>query len=131
LLAPPALGVLGLELADAAVNFFVHANVALPQWIEMRLRRVVITPDMHRIHHSEVVAEQNANFGIVFPWWDRLFGTYRPEPSAGQEAMTIGIEQFRDSPEVAAHRRRNDFIDCRLHRRSCYFSRNVIPTLSE
>ena len=93
-IAPPALAVLSLELADAAVNFFVHANVALPRWIETRLRRVVITPDMHRIHHSEEIAEQNSNFGIVFPWWDRMFGTYLREPAAGQDGMAIGLDAY-------------------------------------
>ena len=100
LIAPPALAVLCLELADAAVNLFVHANVTLPPWIETRLRRLVITPDMHRIHHSEVVAEQNTNFGIVFPWWDKLFGTYLPEPAAGQDGMAIGLREYAHPRDI-------------------------------
>src|SRR5207302_8711535 len=90
-LAPPAMAVLALGLADAAVNFFAHANAALPGWVETPLRKVVITPDMHRIHHSEDIADRNRNFGIVFPWWDRLFGTYLPEPAAGHDGMAIGL----------------------------------------
>jgi sterol desaturase/sphingolipid hydroxylase (fatty acid hydroxylase superfamily) len=59
----------------------------------------VVTPDMHRVHHSIVVRETNSNFGFNLPWWDRLFGTYRAEPAAGHEAMIIGIEQFREPAE--------------------------------
>jgi len=95
IVAPPPLAVLVLELADIVVNFFVHANVALPQWLDLRLRWFLITPDMHRIHHSDEIAEQNSNFGVVFPWWDRLFGTYLREPAAGQDKMRIGL---RESP---------------------------------
>ena len=60
------------------------------------LRWIVVTPDMHRVHHSIVARETNSNFGFNLPWWDRLFGTYRAQPAAGHEAMTIGIEQFRE-----------------------------------
>jgi sterol desaturase/sphingolipid hydroxylase (fatty acid hydroxylase superfamily) len=90
ILGPPAAAVLFLELADVAQNIFVHANVALPQWIDARLRRLVITPDMHRIHHSVEQSDQNTNFGTIFPWWDRLFGTYRHEPLAGDN-MQLGL----------------------------------------
>jgi sterol desaturase/sphingolipid hydroxylase (fatty acid hydroxylase superfamily) len=64
------------------------------------LRRLVVTPDMHRVHHSVVVGETNSNFGFNLPWWDRLFGTYRDQPGAGHEGMTIGIEQFRQAREL-------------------------------
>jgi sterol desaturase/sphingolipid hydroxylase (fatty acid hydroxylase superfamily) len=90
-IAPPPEAVLGLELAEIALNLFVHANISLPRPVETLLRHVLITPDMHRIHHSDVVAEQNTNFGVVFPWWDRLFGTYIPEPAAGQDKMAFGL----------------------------------------
>jgi sterol desaturase/sphingolipid hydroxylase (fatty acid hydroxylase superfamily) len=93
LLAPPALAVLCLELADVVVNIFVHANVAVPGWIDAGLRRWLITPDMHRIHHSEEFLEQNTNFGVVFPWWDRLFGTYCQEPAGGHENMGVGLRE--------------------------------------
>ena len=63
------------------------------------LRWVVVTPDMHRVHHSIVPRETNSNFGFNLPWWDRLFGTYRGQPAAGHDAMTIGIEQFREPRE--------------------------------
>ena len=100
ILAPPVVAVLALQLADAAVSFFVHANVALPAWAERMLRRVVITPDIHRIHHSEDIADHNRNYGIIFPWWDRLFGTYLPEPAAGQDAMTIGLKGVAGQREL-------------------------------
>ncbi len=99
--APPPLAVLVLELADIVVNFFVHANVALPQWLDLRLRWFLITPDMHRIHHSDEIAEQNSNFGVVFPWWDRLFGTYLREPAAGQDKMRIGLRESPDNIGMA------------------------------
>jgi sterol desaturase/sphingolipid hydroxylase (fatty acid hydroxylase superfamily) len=93
ILATPAGAMLALELADAAVNFFAHANVGLPGPLEKLLRRLVITPDMHRIHHSEDVADRNRNFGVVFPWWDRSFGTYLAEPAAGQDGMATGLKE--------------------------------------
>jgi rhodanese-related sulfurtransferase len=72
--------------------------------VDRVLRWFVVTPDMHRVHHSIVVRETNSNFGFNLPWWDRLFGTYRPQPAAGHEAMTIGIEQFRDPRELGLDR---------------------------
>jgi sterol desaturase/sphingolipid hydroxylase (fatty acid hydroxylase superfamily) len=93
-LAPPALAVLCLELADVVMNIFVHANVSVPPWIDACLRRFLITPDMHRIHHSEELMEQNSNLGVVFPWWDRLFGTYRPQPAAGHDNMGVGLREI-------------------------------------
>ena len=68
------------------------------------LRWLVVTPDMHRVHHSVLARETNSNFGFNLPWWDRLFGTYRAQPAAGHEAMTIGIEQFRDPRELRLDR---------------------------
>jgi sterol desaturase/sphingolipid hydroxylase (fatty acid hydroxylase superfamily) len=68
------------------------------------LRWFVVTPDMHRVHHSIVSRETNSNFGFNLPWWDRLFGTYRAQPAAGHDAMTIGIEQFRDARELRLDR---------------------------
>jgi len=69
--------------------------VRLPLWLDRRLRWLVVTPDMHRLHHSIYPRETNSNFGFNLPWWDRLLGTYRDQPHEGHEAMTIGIEQFR------------------------------------
>jgi sterol desaturase/sphingolipid hydroxylase (fatty acid hydroxylase superfamily) len=94
LLTPPALAVLCLELADVVVNIFVHANVIVHPWIDAGLRRFLITPDMHRIHHSDEYSEQNTNFGVVFPWWDRLFKTYRQQPAAGQDNMGVGLREI-------------------------------------
>ena len=93
-LAPPVAAVVGLELLMIAQNIFVHANVRVPDVVDRQLRRVFITPDMHRIHHSAEFAEQNANFGDVFPWWDRCFGTYVDTPAAGHEQMKLGLPEF-------------------------------------
>jgi sterol desaturase/sphingolipid hydroxylase (fatty acid hydroxylase superfamily) len=94
-LGPPAMAVLVFEVLLNATSMFNHGNVRLPGWIDRRLRWLVVTPDMHRVHHSIHPAETNSNFGFNLPWWDRLLGTYRDQPRDGHEAMTIGIEQFR------------------------------------
>ena len=75
---------------------FNHGNVVLPSRIDRLLRLIVVTPDMHRVHHSVVPDETNSNFGFSLPWWDRLFGTYRAQPAAGHADMNIGLEQFRE-----------------------------------
>src|SRR5712692_7841410 len=103
-LGASALGVLIFEVLLNATSMFNHGNVLIPQKIDRILRWIVVTPDMHRVHHSIQSAETNSNFGFNLPWWDRLFGTYRHEPSAGQEGMTIGIEQFRDPRELRLDR---------------------------
>ncbi len=92
--APPG-AVLTFEIVLNATSMFNHGNIRLPAGCDRVLRWLVVTPDMHRIHHSIVPRETNSNFGFNVPWWDRLLGTYRAQPAAGQEAMTIGIEQFR------------------------------------
>ncbi|MBN8889921.1 MAG: sterol desaturase [Rhodospirillales bacterium 70-18] len=94
-LGPPAAAVLVFEVVLNASSMFNHANLRLPAALDRVLRWVVVTPDMHRVHHSVVVAETNSNFGFNLPWWDRLLGTYRAQPAAGHIGMTIGIEQFR------------------------------------
>jgi sterol desaturase/sphingolipid hydroxylase (fatty acid hydroxylase superfamily) len=94
-LGPPALAVLIFEVLLNATSMFNHGNVHLPSWLDRRLRWFVVTPDMHRVHHSIHPVETNSNFGFNLPWWDRLLGTYRDQPREGHEAMTIGIEQFR------------------------------------
>jgi sterol desaturase/sphingolipid hydroxylase (fatty acid hydroxylase superfamily) len=98
-LGAPALAVFMFELLLNATSMFNHGNVALPQSIDDILRWVVVTPEMHRVHHSIKARETNSNFGFNLPWWDRLFGTYRAQPEAGHIAMTIGIAQFRDPAE--------------------------------
>jgi sterol desaturase/sphingolipid hydroxylase (fatty acid hydroxylase superfamily) len=99
-LGAPALAVLIFEVLLNATSMFNHANVRLPARIDRVLRWVVVTPEMHRVHHSVVPAETNSNFGFNAPWWDRLFGTYRAQPAAGHEGMTIGLTQFRDPREL-------------------------------
>jgi len=98
-LGAPAVAVLAFELLLNATSMFNHSNVRMPGWLDRCLRWIVVTPDMHRVHHSIVVRETNSNFGFNLPWWDRLFGTYRAQPAAGHEAMIIGIEQFREPAE--------------------------------
>jgi sterol desaturase/sphingolipid hydroxylase (fatty acid hydroxylase superfamily) len=83
-----------------ATSMFNHGNVRLPTGIDRVLRLLVVTPDMHRVHHSVDPRETNSNFGFNVPWWDRLFGTYRAQPKAGHAAMTIGMEQFRAPREL-------------------------------
>ena len=98
-LGPPAVAVLLFEVLLNATSMFNHSNVRMPAGLDRVLRWIVVTPDMHRVHHSIVARETNSNFGFNLPWWDRLFGTYRDQPAAGHEAMTVGIEQFRDPTE--------------------------------
>jgi sterol desaturase/sphingolipid hydroxylase (fatty acid hydroxylase superfamily) len=95
-LGAPALGVLVFEVLLNATSMFNHGNVRLPLWLDRVLRCVVVTPDMHRVHHSIHARETNSNFGFNLPWWDMLLGTYRAQPADGHEGMTIGLEQFRD-----------------------------------
>jgi sterol desaturase/sphingolipid hydroxylase (fatty acid hydroxylase superfamily) len=85
------------EVLLNGTSMFNHGNIRLPGRIDAVLRLFVVTPDMHRVHHSVVMQEHNSNFGFNLPWWDRLFGTYRPQPAAGHEGMTIGLSLFRDS----------------------------------
>ena len=94
-LGAPAVAVLLFEVLLNATALFNHANIRLPAGADRVLRWVMVTPDMHRVHHSMIPAETNSNFGFNLPWWDRLLGTYRAQPEAGHEGMTIGIEQFR------------------------------------
>ncbi len=103
-LGPPAVAVLIFEVLLNASSMFNHGNLAIPRQVDRVLRWLVVTPDMHRVHHSVVVAETNSNFGFTLPWWDRLFGTYRAQPAAGHAAMTIGIEQFRDPGDLRLDR---------------------------
>lgn len=103
-LGTPAVAVLVFEVLLNATAMFNHGNVLLPQRLDRVLRWVVVTPEMHRVHHSVVARETNSNFGFNLPWWDRLFGTYRAQPQAGHEAMIIGIEQFRDPRELRLDR---------------------------
>lgn len=99
-LGVPAPAVLIFEVLLNATSMFNHSNVALPLWLEPIARWIVVTPQMHQVHHSIERAETDSNFGFNLPWWDRLFGTYRAKPAAGEEGMTIGLPIFRDVAEL-------------------------------
>lgn len=115
LLGPPAVAVLIFEVLLNATSMFNHGNVRMPIWLDRMLRWFVVTPDMHRVHHSWHRTETNSNFGFNLPWWDRLLGTYQDQPADGHSAMTIGLAQFRDAQKVE-----------RLHRMLCLpFTRDL------
>jgi len=95
-LGPPVVAVLIFEVLLNATAMFNHGNVRIALSLDRILRWFVVTPDMHRVHHSVLPRETNSNFGFNLPWWDRLLGTYRAQPAAGQEAMTIGLEQYQE-----------------------------------
>lgn len=99
-LGPPVVAVLIFEMLLNVTSMFNHSNIRIPLGIDRMLRCLVVTPDMHRVHHSTEYDERNRNFGFNLSWWDRIFGTYRDQPSAGHEGMTIGIQQFRDEKDV-------------------------------
>lgn len=99
-LGPPAFAVLLFEVILNATALFNHANINLPVWIDRRLRWVLVTPDMHRVHHSVDPRETNSNYGFNLPWWDRLLGTYVAQPAKGHTEMQIGIEQFRTKRDL-------------------------------
>jgi len=99
-LGPPAWGVVIFEVLLNATSMFNHGNVRLPRPLDRLLRGFVVTPEMHRVHHSVIPAETNSNYGFNLPWWDYLLGTYRAQPSAGHEGMTIGVASLRDERET-------------------------------
>ncbi|MFB3146432.1 MAG: sterol desaturase family protein [Nitrospirales bacterium] len=88
--------VLMFEVMLNATSMFNHSNVRIPVQVDRMLRWIVVTPDMHRVHHSVIPRETNRNFGFNLSWWDRVLGTYLRDPSKGHEYMTIGLEQYRD-----------------------------------
>ena len=100
-LGAPVLAVVIFEVLLNATAMFNHSNVRLPIGLDRFIRWIVVTPDMHRVHHSIEDDEANSNFGFNSPWWDRLFGTYRAQPRQGHTGMTIGIHKFRDPNQVA------------------------------
>jgi sterol desaturase/sphingolipid hydroxylase (fatty acid hydroxylase superfamily) len=103
-LGTPPLAVLIFEVLLNATSMFNHGNVRLPRWLDCFLRWIVVTPEMHRVHHSVLRYETDSNFGFNLPWWDRLFGTYRANPAVGHEGMTLGIDRFRDPAELRLDR---------------------------
>lgn len=96
-LGPPPLAFLLFEVLLNATSMFNHGNVSLPPAVDGVLRFIVVTPDMHRVHHSVIPRETNSNFGFNLPWWDRIAGTYRDQPSLGHDAMTIGLTRFLEA----------------------------------
>ncbi|HEY6168453.1 MAG TPA: sterol desaturase family protein, partial [Verrucomicrobiae bacterium] len=100
----PGVSVLVFEVVLSATSLFNHTDLRLPDALDRRLRWLVVTPDMHRVHHSILRRETDSNFGFNLPWWDRLFATYRHQPEATHEKMTIGIEQFRAPRELRLDR---------------------------
>ncbi len=103
-LGAPALAVLIFEVLLNATSMFNHGNVRLAERTDRFLRKIVVTPEMHRVHHSIEPAETNSNFGFNLPWWDRLFGTYRVQPAGGHAGMTIGIDRFRHVEDLRLDR---------------------------
>ncbi len=99
LLGPPLAAVVIFEVLLNATSMFNHSNVRLPLELDRLLRVFIVTPDMHRVHHSHYAHETNSNFGFSLSLWDRLFGTYRAQPDDGHENMVIGIDTFRDSKQ--------------------------------
>jgi len=100
-LGPPVVAVVIFEVLLNATAMFNHGNIRLPLKLDRVLRWFVVTPDMHRVHHSVEDDEANSNFGFNLPWWDRLFGTYRDQPRGGHDGMTIGIRKFREPQQVS------------------------------
>lgn len=99
-LGPPVVAVVVFEVLLSSAAMFNHGNIRLPEGLDRVLRWVIVTPDMHRVHHSVEDDETNSNFGFNLSWWDRLLGTYRDQPRAGQLGMTIGIQGHTDPREV-------------------------------
>jgi sterol desaturase/sphingolipid hydroxylase (fatty acid hydroxylase superfamily) len=101
LLGPPAVAVLIFEVLLNATSMFNHSNAAMNLGADRVLRWLVVTPDMHRVHHSHNANETNSNFGFNLPWWDRLFGTYQDQPVDGHVDMRLGLDQFPDKRQTS------------------------------
>jgi sterol desaturase/sphingolipid hydroxylase (fatty acid hydroxylase superfamily) len=100
LLGAHPVAVVIFEVLLSGTALFNHSNARIPGKIDQLLRLILVTPDMHRVHHSIIPMETNSNFGFNLPWWDRIFGTYRAQPEQGHLDMTIGIEAFREDREL-------------------------------
>jgi sterol desaturase/sphingolipid hydroxylase (fatty acid hydroxylase superfamily) len=103
-LGSPAAAVLTFEILLNGMSIFNHGNIKIPLSIDQWLRWFIVTPDMHRVHHSVVIRETNSNFGFNLSVWDRLFGTYWDQPRKGHTEMTIGLSQFRDAKRLTLPR---------------------------
>lgn len=101
LLGPPVIAVVLFEITLNGMAMFNHGNIRLPLAIDRVLRLFVVTPDMHRVHHSTIRAEHDTNYGFNLSCWDRLFGTYLGQPGLGHDGMKIGIREFRDIRDVS------------------------------
>lgn len=104
LIGPSALAVVVFEVILNATAQFNHGNIRLPETVDRWLRLFVVTPDMHRVHHSVIPRETNSNFGFNQPWWDRLCGTYRPQPELGHTGMSIGLKEYQDPGKLSLYR---------------------------
>lgn len=100
----PVVAVVLFEVVLNVTSMFNHSNLGMSARVDRALRLVLVTPDMHRVHHSILRHETDSNYGFNLPWWDRLFGTYRPQPEAGHSGMTIGLPSFRDPAELRIDR---------------------------
>jgi len=100
-LGAPTLAVLIFEVLLNATSMFNHSNIRLPEKVDRILRLLVVTPDMHRVHHSVIIRETNSNYGFNLPWWDRLLGTYKDQPAKGHTDMVIGLSQYRDPKRLS------------------------------
>jgi sterol desaturase/sphingolipid hydroxylase (fatty acid hydroxylase superfamily) len=100
----PATAVIIFEIILNGASMFNHGNVRFPAQIDRFARLLVVTPEMHRVHHSVLIKELNSNFGFSLSWWDRLLGTYRDQPEKGHEGMVIGLGQFRDPKTLTLSR---------------------------
>lgn len=104
IIGAPALTVLLFEVVLNASSMFNHANIKLPIRLDRIIRQLIVTPDMHRVHHSVIRCENDSNFGFNLATWDRWFGTYRAQPELGHVKMTIGLWEFRDPAELRLDR---------------------------
>lgn len=95
-LGPPPVAVLIFEVLLNGTAMFNHSNIHIPPLIDRLLRLLIVTPDMHRVHHSVITRETNSNYGFNLPWWDYLMETYRAQPARGHDGMTIGIGWLRE-----------------------------------
>ncbi len=100
LLGPALLAVLVFEVLLNGMAIFNHANVSLPPAVDRVVRYLLVTPDMHRVHHSTVKRETDSNYGFNLSIWDRVFRTYIDQPEMGHDKMTIGLTEFRDAKQV-------------------------------
>ena len=98
------MAVLLFEVALNATSMFNHSNIRIPENIDRALRLLIVTPDMHRVHHSVIIRETNSNYGFNLPWWDRLLGTYKDQPDKGHTDMVIGLSQFREPQKLSLPR---------------------------